>query len=188
KDVLTGFKYIAEQIKALEGNKDKYFIFGCEESYGFLTVPFVRDKDAVSSCVAAVEMMSYYQSKGVTLIDRLNEIYKIYGYSTEVGFARDYEGASGKEEMDRIMKNIHTIKVSDVLVNREVVRVEDLLGENTGFPKADVVIIYFKSGEKLVVRPSGTEPKIKYYVFLSGEREEITASLSSIVEEFKSSL
>lgn len=188
RDVLTGFKYIAEQIKALEGNKDKYFLFGCEESYGFLTVPEVRDKDAVSSCVAAVEMMSYYKSKGTTLIDRLNEIYNIYGYSTEVVFARDYEGAAGKDEMDRIMKNIHSIKVSDILVNREVERVEDLLSENTGFPKADVVIIYFKTGEKLIVRPSGTEPKIKYYVFLSGEKDKLIKSLSSIVEEFKTAL
>ncbi len=188
KDVLTGFKYIAEQIQNLEGNKEKYFLFGCEESYGFLTVPSVRDKDAVSSCVAAVEMMSYYASKGVSLLDRLNEIYKIYGYSTEVVFARDYEGASGKAEMDRIMSNIHSIKASDILVNREVERVEDLLGDNSGFPKANVVIIYFKSGEKLVVRPSGTEPKIKYYVFLSGDRESLTASLPSIIEEFKSSL
>lgn len=188
KDVLTGFKYIAEQIKELEGNKDRYFLFGCEESYGFLTVPSVRDKDAVSSCVAAVEMMSYYATKGMTLQDRLDEIYNIYGYSTEVVFARDYEGASGKIEMDNIMKSIHQIKTGDTLVNRKVSSVEDLLGDNTGFPKSNVVIIHFESGEKMVVRPSGTEPKIKYYVFLSGEREFLTNHLSSIVEEFKSCL
>ena len=188
KDVLTGFKYIAEQIKALEGDKEKSFLFGCEESYGFLTVPSVRDKDAVSSCVAAVEMMSFYATKGITLQDRLNEIYKIYGYSTEVVFARDYEGAAGKAEMDKIMSRIHKIKTGDTLVNRKVLSVEDLLGKNTGFPKADVVIIHFEGGEKLIVRPSGTEPKIKYYVFLSGERDALTKNLSSIVEEFKSSL
>jgi phosphoglucomutase len=188
KDVLTGFKYIAEQIEKLEGNKDKYFLFGCEESYGFLSVPSVRDKDAVSSCVAAVEMMSYYATKGITLQDRLNEIYKIYGYSTEVVFARDYEGAAGKIEMDNIMSKIHQIKPGDTLVNRKVQSVEDLLGENTGFPKANVVIIHFESGEKLVVRPSGTEPKIKYYVFLSGDRETLTDNLPAIVDEFKASL
>jgi phosphoglucomutase len=133
-------------------------------------------------------MMSFYATKGITLQDRLNEIYKIYGYSTEVVFARDYEGAAGKAEMDKIMSRIHKIKTGDTLVNRKVLSVEDLLGKNTGFPKADVVIIHFEGGEKLIVRPSGTEPKIKYYVFLSGERDALTKNLSSIVEEFKSSL
>ncbi len=188
KDVLTGFKYIAEQIKNLENSKDKYFLFGCEESYGFLSVPSVRDKDAVSSSVLAVEMMCYLASKGLTLQDRLDAIYDKYGYSTEIVFARDYEGASGKAEMDRIMESFHNLKVGDILVDRKIKNVQDLLKDGQDFPKADVVIINFESGEKLIVRPSGTEPKIKYYVFLSGEKNILLPKLEEIIQNFKASL
>jgi phosphoglucomutase len=188
KDVLTGFKYIAEQIQLLENNKEKYFIFGCEESYGFLSVPSVRDKDAVSSAVLAVEVMCYLESKGLTLQDRLESIYEKYGYSTEIVFARDYEGASGKAEMDNIMQSFHSLKVGDTLVNRKISSIDDLLEEGTGFPKSNVVIIKFESGEKLIVRPSGTEPKIKYYIFLSGEKKTLLKEMDSIINEFKTSL
>jgi len=188
KDVLTGFKYIAEQIKNLESSKDKYFLFGCEESYGFLSVPSVRDKDAVSSSVLAVEMMCYLASKGLTLQDRLDAIYDKYGYSTEIVFARDYEGASGKAEMDRIMESFHNLKVGDTLVDRKIINVQDLLKDGQDFPKADVVIINFESGEKLIVRPSGTEPKIKYYVFLSGEKNILLPKLEEIIHNFKTAL
>ncbi len=188
KDVLTGFKYIAEQIKNLENNDDKYFLFGCEESYGFLSVPSVRDKDAVSSAVLAVEVMCYLESKGLTLQDRLDSIYEKYGYSTEIVFARDYEGASGKVEMDKIMQSFHSLKIGDTLVNRKISSIDDLLEEGTGFPKSNVVIIKFESGEKLIVRPSGTEPKIKYYIFLSGEKNALLKQMDSIINEFKASL
>ncbi|MBQ0072436.1 MAG: phospho-sugar mutase [Spirochaetales bacterium] len=190
RDVLTGFKYIAEQMQAIDDNPDcgRYYLFGCEESYGFLTVNDVRDKDAVSSAVAAVEMMSYYASKGITLQDRLDAIYEKYGYSTEVVFARDYEGAAGKEEMARIMAKTRALKAGDVLVNRKIASVVDLKGENTGFPKADVIIIRYESGEKLVVRPSGTEPKIKYYLFLTGDRKTLEANKAAITDEFKAGL
>ncbi len=191
KDVLTGFKYIAEQIQAIADgrNKDDYFLFGCEESYGFLTVPEVRDKDAVSSAVAAVEMMCYYATKGISLQQRLDAIYATYGYSTECVFARDYEGAEGKEKMKNIMASFRALKAGDTLVGRTIESVTDLLGENTGFPKSDVIIIRYTSGEKLVVRPSGTEPKIKYYIFLQegdGGRKALEDNLGAIVDEFKS--
>ncbi len=193
KDVLTGFKYIAEQMDKIDKgvNKDNFFLFGCEESYGFLTVNDVHDKDAVSSAVAAVEMMCHYASKGITLQQRLDSIYAHYGYYTELVFSRDYEGAAGKEQMKQIMADMRKLKAGDTFVNRTIEKVEDLLGENTGFPKADVIIIRFTSGEKLVVRPSGTEPKIKYYIFLlegKGGRSELEANRDKILEEFKSAL
>lgn len=193
KDVLTGFKYIAEQMDRIDRgvNKDNFFLFGCEESYGFLTVNDVHDKDAVSSAVAAVEMMCHYASKGITLQQRLDSIYAHYGYYTELVFSRDYEGAAGKEQMKKIMADMRTLKAGDTFVGREIAKVEDLLGENTGFPKADVIIIRFTSGEKLVVRPSGTEPKIKYYIFLvegKGGRSELEAGRERILYEFKSAL
>ena len=193
KDVLTGFKYIAEQIQAIEDNPkaEDFFLFGCEESYGFLTVKEVRDKDAVSSAIAAVEMMCYYNSKGLTLQQRLEQIYEEYGYSTEVVFAHDYEGSVGKAKMEAIMASLRGLKVGDTLVNRTIKTMLDLEGENTGFPKADVLIYTFTSGEKLIVRPSGTEPKIKYYLFLtSGEmsKEELIAKKDAIKEEFSNAL
>lgn len=193
KDVLTGFKYIAEEIERIErgDNPGRYFLFGCEESYGFLTVTSVHDKDAVSSAVAAVEMMCYYASKGITLQQRLDAIYASYGYSTEVVFSNEYDGAEGKEKMKGIMASMRSLKPGDTLVSRTIESVSDLMGENTGFPKADVIIIRFKSGEKLVVRPSGTEPKIKYYLFLSEGpegRAALEKSVGSIKAEFMAAL
>ena len=193
KDVLTGFKYIAEEIERIErgDNPGRYFLFGCEESYGFLTVTEVHDKDAVSSAVAAVEMMCYYASKGITLQQRLDTIYASYGYSTEIVFSNEYDGAEGKEKMKSIMASMRALKAGDSLVSRTIESVADLLGENTGFPKADVIIIKFTSGEKLVVRPSGTEPKIKYYLFLSeGEdgRKALEEKVGAIKAEFMAAL
>lgn len=193
KDVLTGFKYIAEQIQAIEDDpkSDKFFLFGCEESYGFLTVKDVRDKDAVSSAIAAVEMMCYYASIGLTLQERLDQIYDEFGYSTEVVFSHDYEGAEGKIEMQNIMAKLRALKVGDKLVNREIKSMMDLKGEQNAFPKADVLIYEFVSGEKLVVRPSGTEPKIKFYLFLTAgdmSKEEIIANKDAIKNEFDQAL
>ena len=191
--MLTGFKYIAEEIERIESgrNPGRYFLFGCEESYGFLTVPSVHDKDAVSSSVAAVEMMCYYASIGKTLQQRLDEIYAEYGYSTEVVFSNEYDGAEGKEKMKNIMASLRALKPGDKLAGRAIEAMEDLLDEGTGFPKADVVIFRFKTGEKLVVRPSGTEPKIKYYLFLTegkGGRKALEENLGSIKAEFVKAL
>ena len=193
KDVLTGFKYIAREMNAIDQgeNTDDFFLFGCEESYGFLTVNDVHDKDAVSSAMAAVEMMCYYASKGITLQQRLDSIYAHYGYYTELVFSRDYEGAEGKTRMASIMKDLRSLEAGQTFVGRRIASVEDLLGEGTGFPKADVVIIRFESGEKLVVRPSGTEPKIKYYIFLvegKGGRSALEENRGAILDEFKAAL
>ena len=193
KDVLTGFKYIAEEIERIESgrNPGRYFLFGCEESYGFLTVPSVHDKDAVSSSVAAVEMMCYYASIGKTLQQRLDEIYAEYGYSTEVVFSNEFDGAEGKEKMKGIMASLRSLSAGAKLAGRTIESMEDLLNEETGFPKSDVVIFRFKSGEKLVVRPSGTEPKIKYYLFLTegkGGRKALEEGKAGIKEEFVKAL
>ena len=192
KDVLTGFKYIAEEIEALASSETEYFLFGCEESYGYLTVPSVRDKDAVSSALVAVEMMSYYATQGLTLQQRLDAIYEEYGFSTEVVFARDYEGAAGKRKMEKIMTNLRALKEGDSLGSKTILSTQDLLsGKDTGYPSSDVLIMHFESGEKLVVRPSGTEPKIKYYLFVKagqGGREALEANLPELVEIFKAAL
>lgn len=192
KDVLTGFKYIAEEIASLETSAEEYFLFGCEESYGYLTIASVRDKDAVSSALVAVEMMCYYATQGLTLQQRLDAIYEEYGYSTELVFARDYEGSAGKKKMEQIMKDLRNLKEGDTLASKTILSTKDLLsGKDTGFPPSDVLIMHFSSGEKLVVRPSGTEPKIKYYLFVKadqGGREALEATLPALVDMFKAAL
>ena len=195
KEVLTGFKYIAEQIALVEEtrNDTEFFLFGCEESYGYLTVSAVRDKDAVSSSLAAVEMMCYYARQGITLQERLDSLYDEYGYTTEVVFSRDYEGSAGKEKMASIMQSLRKLPVGAFLAGETIASKEDLLSSaiSTGFPSSDVIIFRFASGKKLVVRPSGTEPKIKYYLFLKakdGNRTQLQEQLPSILETFKAAL
>lgn len=190
-DVLTGFKYIAEQIAALEQSESQFFLFGCEESFGYLSVPHVRDKDAVSTAVLAVEMMSYYASKGVSLQDRLEEIYRQYGYYTENVLSFTYEGSSGKQKMASIMQRFRTLKKGDHFAGNVIAEVTDLLDGTSGFPASDVVLFAFASGDKMVVRPSGTEPKIKYYLFFHAQEEEraaFQASLQERIAKFKSEL
>jgi phosphoglucomutase len=190
-DVLTGFKYIAEQIASLEQSESQFFLFGCEESFGYLSVPHVRDKDAVSTAVLAVEMMSYYASKGVSLQDRLEEIYRTYGYYTEHVLSFTYEGSSGKQKMAGIMQRFRGLKQGDTFAGNTIATVTDLLDGTSELPASDVVIFTFTSGDKLVVRPSGTEPKIKYYLFFHApekEREAFQASLQERIAKFKSEL
>ncbi|MGE4583746.1 MAG: phospho-sugar mutase [Sphaerochaeta sp.] len=194
KDVLTGFKYIAEQIADLEGPKGEheYFLFGCEESYGFLTVAQVRDKDAISSALASVEMMSYWSKQGITLQQRLEQIYETWGYSTEAVFSKEYEGSSGKEKMATIMTNLRKLSASDSLAGNTITAVQDLQdGRQTDFPPSDVLIFHFQGGDKLVIRPSGTEPKIKYYLFFTADkagRKALEASLGQRIERYKAAL
>lgn len=191
-DVLTGFKYIAEKIAALEQSADKFFLFGCEESFGYLTVPHVRDKDAVSTAVCAVEMMSHYAARGMSLQDRLEEIYREYGYYTESVLSFTYEGSSGRQKMDAIMREFHNRQRGDVFAGSRIVETIDLLrGGPNGLPPSDVVILRFDSGEKMVVRPSGTEPKIKYYLFFQtdgADRQSFQASLGDRIARFKAEL
>jgi phosphoglucomutase len=192
-DVLTGFKYIAEQIAALENKNDRFFLFGCEESFGYLTVPYVRDKDAVSTALCAVEMMSYHASRHTTLQQRLDEIYRIYGYHTETVLSFSYEGSAGKQKMQGIMADFRSKRPGDSFAGFSITEVRDLLEgmHKTGFPKSDVIILRFETGEKLVVRPSGTEPKIKYYLFFNAKgeaRDTFQASLSERIARFKAAL
>ncbi|NCC63464.1 MAG: phospho-sugar mutase, partial [Spirochaetia bacterium] len=194
KDVLTGFKYIAEQIAVLEGpqGEGEYFLFGCEESYGYLSLNQVRDKDAVSSALLSVEMMCYWAKQGMSLQQRLQQIYQTWGYYTEAVFSKDYEGAKGKEKMAHIMATLRKLRAGDVLAKQTIQSIEDLQdGQQKAFPRSDVLIIRFKNGDKLVVRPSGTEPKIKYYLFFTTsaeERKEFERNLDARIETYKVAL
>ncbi len=191
KDVLTGFKYIAEQMAGLEGPKgeSEYFLFGCEESFGYLAMGSVRDKDAISSALVAVEMMSWWAKQQMSLKDRLDQIYDEYGYHTELVISEEYEGAPGKEKMAKIMTSIRALKVGDTLAGSTIETIQDLLdGSQSRFPSSDVVIMHLENGEKVVVRPSGTEPKIKYYLFFKSDssgRAALEESLEGRIKAYQ---
>jgi phosphoglucomutase len=191
-DVLTGFKYIAQQMQRLENDGKQFFLFGCEESFGYLAHPHVRDKDAVSSAILAVEMMSHYAERHISLQDRLDEIYREYGYYTEQVLSFTYEGSSGKQKMASIMQRFRALKIDEQFAGYTITKKEDLLdSQATGLPPSDVVILTFSTGEKMVIRPSGTEPKIKYYLFFStpdAQREQFKKSLQERVAAIKSAL
>ena len=192
-DVLTGFKYIAEQMNLLEHDSDRFFLFGCEESFGYLSIPTIRDKDAVSSALCAVEMMCYHAQQGKSLQERLDEIYMKYGYYGEKVLSYSYEGSAGKDKMTSIMANFRTLKAGDTFAGHSILKIKDLAAGEDGqdFPLSDVIVLWFEKGEKLIVRPSGTEPKIKYYLFFTipyEERDQFDVILAERIARFKSAL
>lgn len=177
KEVLTGFKFIGEQILFLEqkGEKDRY-IFGFEESCGYLSNNDVRDKDAVNAALLVAEMANHYKTMGKTLCDRLNELYEKYGYFKTATLAFEFDGLAGKEKINSLMKYFRDEKVKEEFGN--VDHVGDYLkgkiyfkdhAEETNLPKSDVVKFFLSSNETITVRPSGTEPKIKIYIFANGQ-------------------
>ena len=191
-DVLTGFKYIGEQIALLEekGCPENYLL-GFEESYGYLCSPFVRDKDAVSASVLICEMANYYRGQGKTLADRLDELYAEFGaYRNSVeSFA--FEGSTGMDKMMSIMEKLRKDPPREVL-GCKLVAVNDYLksesvtadGVKTAIdlPKSNVLKFVYENGLGVVARPSGTEPKLKLYYTVKGETmqaaDEIQAKLA----------
>ena len=166
-NVLTGFKYIGEQIGLLEkqGKADSY-IFGFEESYGYLSGSYVRDKDAVDAAFLICEMFCYYKTRGISLLDKLDELYKRHGYCLNTLHSYQFEGAAGFAKMKEIMKDFQTAGITEFGGRK----VETLLDYNTGIdglPKENVLKFLLEGHGSVVVRPSGTEPKLKTYVTVS---------------------
>ena len=159
-DVLTGFKFIGEKIYEFETNNTYSFVLGFEESYGYLVGTYARDKDAVVGSMLIAEMAVYYAEQGKTLYDKLMEIYEKYGYYKEGVHSVELKGIDGAERIKSIMKGLRTINAADY----GIVNVTDYLNDNTGLPKSDVLLFEMESGESFIVRPSGTEPKIKLYI------------------------
>ena len=180
-DVLTGFKYIGEKIKEFNQTKSHNFVLGFEESYGYLAGDFVRDKDGVISAVLIAEMALYYKSKGKNLYQALQGMYEKYGYYKEDQVALEMKGKDGQEKIAQIITNVreNTPKeIGGVLVTK----VEDYQrsiikdmksGEETTIllPKSNVIKLKLEDGSWVVVRPSGTEPKMKIYVAVKGQSE-----------------
>ena len=200
REVLTGFKFIGEQIGFLEakGEEDRY-VFGFEESYGYLAGSYVRDKDAVVASMLICEMAAFYRTKGVSLLQAREEMYKQYGNFVHTQSSFQCEGASGMERMKEIMAGLRndppkaiggkkTLSVADYAASEEV----DLAtGEKTvlTLPKSDVIAYKLEDGASVIIRPSGTEPKIKaYYTTIGADRNEAKALEETISADFKSIL
>ena len=189
RETLTGFKWIGDQIAQLEaaGEVDR-FIFGFEESYGYLAGPYVRDKDAVIGSMLICEMAAYYRSIGSSIKQRLEEIYKEYGRYLNKVDSFEFPGLSGMDKMAGIMNELRTNPPKD-FAGKKVVKVMDYTKpEETGLPAANVLIYSLDDGSTVVVRPSGTEPKIKAYYTTLGkdlaeaeaEKEKLAAALEPL--------
>ncbi len=176
-EVLTGFKYIGEQILFLEEKgEENRFIFGYEESCGYLTNPDIRDKDAVNASLLICETANYYKHKNMTIYDRLQEIYQEFGDYKTATIAYEFQGLTGKEHIQKIMKDFRSKEIENKIPNIEHIgdyleQVVHFLDHNepTNLPKSNVVKFFLKNGETITIRPSGTEPKLKAYIFAFGD-------------------
>ena len=191
-DVLTGFKFIGEQIKFLEdkGEEDR-FLFGFEESYGYLSGTYVRDKDAVVAAMLISEMAAYYKEQGKSLLDVLRELYEKFGFFKASLESFAFEGAEGMETMKEKMKFLRENPPSEI-GGKKVIFVSDYAAGETTYlggkkekitlPKSDVLVFGLEDDNSAVIRPSGTEPKIKIYLTAKGKSEE---NALEIIKELK---
>ena len=190
-NVLTGFKFIGEQIGMLEkaGRVDDY-IYGFEESYGYLTGSYVRDKDGVNAAFMICEMFAFYKTRGISLLEKLDEIYSTYGFCLNTLHSFEFSGSSGMQKMGRIMSKFH--KGLDTIAGMKVVKAEDYLLGLNGLPKSDVLKFFYDGGEisgSVVVRPSGTEPKLKTYISVTAENQFVASeSEEKIQADLKTTL
>lgn len=187
RNVLTGFKWIGDQIAQLEaaGEVDR-FIFGFEESYGYLAGPYVRDKDAIIGSMLICEMAAYYRSIGSSLKQRLEEIYAEYGRYLNKVDSYEFPGLSGMDKMKGIMQDLRSNPPAEI-GGYKVVKVTDYeKPEETGLPAANVLIYALEGGATVIVRPSGTEPKIKtYFTTLGKDMEEAQAQKDTLADALK---
>ena len=187
RSVLTGFKWIGDQIAQLEAADEvDRFIFGFEESYGYLAGPYVRDKDAVIGSMLICEMAAYYRSIGSSLKQRMEEIYAQYGRYLNKVDSFEFPGLSGMDKMSALMQGLRDKPLTEI-AGHAIVKVTDYQKpEETGLPAANVLIYKLDNGETVVVRPSGTEPKIKiYYTTLGKNLEEAEAEKEKLAEALK---
>lgn len=168
-NVLTGFKYIGEQIGILEaqGHPER-FILGFEESYGYLSGPHVRDKDAVNASFLICEMFAFYKTRGISLLEKLNGLYKDYGYCLITQHSYEFQGSAGFAKMKAIMDGLRTTKLPSA-GGLEVKEVVDYGEGIDGLPKSNVIKFILEGNCSAIIRPSGTEPKIKNYCSVTAE-------------------
>lgn len=195
EDVLTGFKFIGEKIKQYEATGEYKFLFGYEESYGYLIGDFARDKDAVQAAILACEACAYYQKQGKTLYDALLDIYEQFGYYKEDLQSLTLKGKEGAEKIKQLLEHFRTeppahinnMKLSiieDYKISKRI-NVKQNIEENINLPKSDVLKFYLEDGSWICLRPSGTEPKVKFYFSVYTESlEESNEKLQSLTEDF----
>ena len=180
-DVLTGFKYIAEVVKRNEGKGE--FICGGEESFGFNVGEHVRDKDAPISCCMVAECMAWAAEQGLTLYQLMEKIYGEYGYRKEGLVSLVRKGITGAQEIQQIMKDLRSDPPKDLAGSKVARTVDYNEPEKTGLPKSNVLQFFSEAGDVVTVRPSGTEPKIKFYFGAKGA--DADAKIASLKEQFK---
>ena len=180
---LTGFKFIGEQIGNLEaeGHPERY-IFGFEESYGYLSGGHVRDKDAVNAVMLACEAAAYYAARGMSLLDAVNALYAEYGWYRNALHSFTFEGESGMHTMQGIMARLRA-NAPAAIAGYAVTGVTDYTADGTGLPHADVLEYRLANGAKLMVRPSGTEPKIKVYLSAVADSAEAADAINAKLAE-----
>ena len=180
---LTGFKFIGEQIGFLEaeGHPERY-IFGFEESYGYLSGAHVRDKDAVNAVMLACETAAYYAAQGMSLLDAVNALYREFGFYRNALESFTFEGETGMHKMQGIMAGLRT-SAPKTIAGYEVAKVVDYDTDGTGLPRADVLEYRLVNGAKLMVRPSGTEPKIKVYLSAVANSEEAADAINTAMAD-----
>ena len=180
---LTGFKYIGDIITGLSdaGEVDR-FIFGFEESYGYLSGDHVRDKDAVNASMLICQMAQYYKLQGKNLVEAMRDLYEKHGYYHNKTVSLSYPGADGAAKMAGIMKSLRDEAPSEI-AGSKVEAVVDYATCVNGLPAADVIEFDLEGGNKAIVRPSGTEPKIKLYIFAKGEDAAAADALIAAIEE-----
>ena len=195
EDVLTGFKFIGEKIQQYNETKEYTFLFGYEESYGYLIKPFARDKDAIQAVLAVTEAAAYYKMQGKSLIDVLHELYERHGYYFEGLVSVTKKGADGARSIKRLLTNLRESPLNEV-AGIAISSQEDYLTQTRSFvdgrtneklilPQADVLKYFLADGSWVCVRPSGTEPKIKYYIgVMSPTEAESKEKLNTIKTQF----
>ena len=194
---LTGFKWIAKMVL---DHPELEFIGGGEESYGFMVGDFVRDKDAVTSTLLACEAAAQLKARGLTMTDYLKELYEEFGTYRETLTSLVKKGKQGAEEIEKIMQQLRE-NPADTLGGEHVIRIEDYLhgkftdlrtGETGALelPTSNVLIYFTDKGSKIAARPSGTEPKIKFYISVNspGEGAEVDNSLNERIDKIKTQL
>ena len=192
-NVLTGFKFIAEKIQEFEEKHNHTYMMGFEESFGYLIKPFVRDKDAIQAVLVVAELAAYYRSRGLTLADGIEEIYKEYGYYAEKTISVTLSGVDGAEQIKAIMAKFREngpkeFNATAVSITEDFKAQTSTAADGTvtalTTPPSDVLKYTLADGSWIAVRPSGTEPKIKFYIAVVGEsNEESQAKISNIEAE-----
>lgn len=188
---LTGFKYIGEKIEKHNILGDASFVFGYEESYGYLIADFVRDKDAPQACLMVAEAANYYLNKGLTLVDVLNNLYEKHGTHIEKQLSITRGGSEGLQEIQDILSRFRNYK-EDEIAAIKIKFIDDFLigmrsnGEQLDFPSSNVLKFYLEDGSWIAVRPSGTEPKCKFYFCVVGDNlESASNKYESLLESVR---